>query len=89
MDLKRNRVDGLEIFRGKRGQEEDELWRRALWFVLDTGYCSGVHIKKNEMGGACRLYEGQEQGMQDFCAECEEKRQIGRHIGRWGEANIK
>jgi hypothetical protein len=41
------------------------------------------------MGGACRLYEGKEQGMQDFCAESEGKRQIGRHIGTWGEDNIK
>jgi hypothetical protein len=36
------------------------------------------------MGGAYRLYEGQEQGMQDFCAESEANRPIGRHIGRGG-----
>jgi hypothetical protein len=66
----------------KRTNCDDELC--DLWFLLDIGYCSGVQIKKNEMGGACRLCEGQQQGMQDFCAESEGKRQIGRHIGRWG-----
>ena len=52
--------------------------------MLVTGYCSGVQIKKNQMSGACRMYEWQEQGTQDFCAESAGKRQIGRHIGRWG-----
>ena len=88
MNLKRQRVDGLEIFRGNRGQEEDAL-RRASWIVLDTGYCSGVQIKKNQMGGACRMYEWQGQGMQDFCAESAGKRQTGRRIGRWGEVSSK
>jgi hypothetical protein len=36
------------------------------------------------MGGACRLYERQEKGMQNFFAESEVKRQIGRHTGRLG-----
>jgi hypothetical protein len=50
--------------------------------VLVTGYRSGVQTRKDKNGGACRLYEGQEKGMQEFFAESEVKRHIGRHTGR-------
>jgi len=31
-----------------------------------TPYCSGDKIKKNEMGGSCSPYEGEERRIQGF-----------------------
>jgi hypothetical protein len=34
-----------------------------------TKYCSGDQIDKNEMGGACSTYEGEERCIQGFGGE--------------------
>ena len=36
---------------------------------LLTQYASGDKIEKNEMGGACSTYEGEERCIQDFGGE--------------------
>jgi len=48
----------------------------------------GDQIEKNEMGGACSMYEGEEMCIQGFCGEPEEKRPLVRARHRW-EDNIK
>ena len=37
--------------------------------VLLTQYCAGDKIKKNEMGGACSAYVGEERCLQGFGGE--------------------
>jgi len=34
--------------------------------LLLTQYCSGDKIEKNEMGGTCSTYGGEERHIQDF-----------------------
>ena len=41
--------------------ERTTFWG-ALWSVLITKYYTSDQIKKNEMGGACSLYGGEERG---------------------------
>jgi len=36
------------------------------WSVLLIQYCSGDKIEKNEMGGACSAYGGEERLIQGF-----------------------
>jgi hypothetical protein len=38
-------------------------------FVLLAQYCAGDKIKKNEMGGACSTYGGEERRIQGFGGE--------------------
>jgi hypothetical protein len=42
---------------------------RSLGSVLLTKYCLGDKIKKNEMGGACSVYGGEERHIQGFGGE--------------------
>ena len=37
--------------------------------VLLTQYCLGDRIEKNEMGGACSAYGGEERRIEGFCGE--------------------
>ena len=37
--------------------------------VLPTQYCSGDQREKNEIGGACRTYGGEERCIQGFGGE--------------------
>ena len=41
--------------------------------VLLTQYCSDNQIEKNDMGGACSTYGGEERLIQDFGGETLEK----------------
>ena len=41
----------------------------VLFSVLLTQYCSCDKIEKNEMGGACSAYGGEERRMQGFGGE--------------------
>jgi len=43
----------------------------------DTKYCSGDKIEKNEEGGACSTYGGEERCTQGFGGETEEKIPLG------------
>jgi len=40
-----------------------------LLSVLLTKYCSGDQIEKDEMGGACSKYGGEQRCIQGFCGE--------------------
>jgi len=51
-------------------------------------YCSGDKTEKNEMGGACSTYGGEERCIKGFGGILEGKRQLGRSRHRW-EYNIK
>jgi len=51
-------------------------------------YFSGDKIEKNEMGGACSAYGGEERRIQGFGGETEVKRPLWRLRYRW-EDNIK
>ena len=42
---------------------------KTLCFVLLTKYQSGDQIRKNEIGGACSTYRGQERFIQGFSGE--------------------
>ena len=56
--------------RGMRQQGSGENYiMRSLKSVLLTQYCSGNKIEKNEMGGACSVYGGEERCMQGFGGE--------------------
>jgi hypothetical protein len=48
----------------------------------------GDKIEKNQLGGSCRTYGGEEMYIQGFGGESEVKRQLGRPRHRW-EGNIK
>jgi hypothetical protein len=48
---------------GLRGTGEDHITRS---FVLFTNYYFGEEIKRNEMGGACGTYRGEERCVQRF-----------------------
>ena len=56
--------------------------------VLLTQYFSGDKIEKNEMGGACSAYGGDERRIQGSGGKPEGKRPFGRPKLRW-EDNIK
>ena len=51
-------------------------------------YCSGDQIEKNEVGGACSTYVGDERRLQCSGGEPEGKRPLGRLRRGW-EDNIK
>ena len=46
---------------------------------------NGDQIKKNEMGGACGRYDGQERCIQDFGGETRGKKTVGRPRCRWDD----
>jgi len=46
---------------------EDEV--TGEWSAVLTQYCSDDKIEKNEMGGACSAYEGEERCIQGFGGE--------------------
>ena len=56
--------------------------------MLLTQYCSGDKIEKNEMGGACSAYGGEERMYRDLVWKPEGRRPLGRPRRRW-ENNIK
>ena len=61
------------IFGPKRDEVTGE-WRKLHNVELKrsaflTQYCSGDKIEKNEMGGACSMYGGEERHIQGFCGE--------------------
>jgi hypothetical protein len=56
--------------------------------VLLTKYCSGDQIEKNEMGGSCSTYGGEERCIQGLVRKPEGKRPLGRPRRRW-EDNMK
>jgi len=37
--------------------------------LYSSQYCLGDKIEKNEMGGACSMYEGEERGIEGFGGE--------------------
>ena len=41
----------------------------TILLLLHTEYCSGDKIEKNEMGGACSAYGGEERRIQGFGGE--------------------
>jgi len=49
------------------------VWRDNLlsvhYSILNTQYCSGDKIEKNEMGGACSSYRGEVRRIQGFGGE--------------------
>jgi len=49
-----------------KGSGENYIIRSLLISLLLTQYCSGDKIEKNEMGGACSAYRGEEGRMQGF-----------------------
>jgi hypothetical protein len=53
-----------------------------------THYCAGNKIEKNEMGGACRAYEGGERRVRVLVGNPEGERPAVRPRRRW-EYNIK
>ena len=58
--------------------------------MLLTKYCSGYKIEKNEVGGACSAYGGEERRgvYRVLVGKPEGKRSLGRPRRRW-EDNIK
>ena len=61
-----------KIFGPKRGEvagERRTLHRGAVLDVLRNKYYSGDQIEKNEMGGTCGTYGGEERCVQRFCGE--------------------
>ena len=63
--------DGVlrRIFGPTRDKVTDE-WRKLHNEELnDLYYCSGDQIEKNEMGGGCSTYGGEERCIQNFCGE--------------------
>jgi hypothetical protein len=63
-----------KIFRPKR-KEVTREWRRLhneglhVLYLLLTKYYSGDQIGKNEMGGACGMYERDKRCLQSFTGE--------------------
>ena len=53
-----------------------------------TQYCSDNQMEKNEMGGACSAYEGEDMNIQGLVRKPEGKISLGRPRHRW-EDNIK
>ena len=70
----------------KQGSGEDYK-TRSLLSVLHTKYYSGGQIK-NEMGGACGIYMGEETHIVFWLENLRERDPLGRHRRRW-EDNIK
>ena len=52
-----------------REKEFSSTMPRPTGSLLLTQYCSGDKIEKNEMGGACRAYAGEERRIQGFDGE--------------------
>ena len=44
-----------------------------LFLLSSSSHCSGDKIEKNEMGGACSVYGGEERRIQGFGGETERK----------------
>ena len=66
-----NRV--LRIIFGPKRDEVTGTWRslrnEELYGLLLTQYCSGDRIEKNEVGGTCSTYGGEERCIQGFGGE--------------------
>jgi len=60
---------------------------RSLLICAPHQICSGDQIEKNEMGGACSIYGGQERCTEGLVGQPEGKRPLGRPSHRW-EDNI-
>ena len=55
--------------------------------LLLTKYYLGDQIEKNEMGGACSTYGGEDRCIQNFGGETLGKRPLGRPRHRWEDNN--
>ena len=62
-------------------------WRKLRNEELNNLY-SSTNILRNEIGGACSAYRGEERRILGFGREIESKRPFGRPMLRW-EDNIK
>ena len=56
--------------------------------MLLTQYCSGDQIEKDEMGGECSTYGGEQKCVQGFGVETFRKELLGRPRRKWDD-NIK
>jgi hypothetical protein len=61
---------------------------RSLMICTFTQYFSGDQIEKNEIGGACSAYGGEESVYMVLVGEPERKKSRGRPTRRWDD-NIK
>jgi hypothetical protein len=61
------RVFENRVLRRIFGPKRDEVTRE--WRKLHYEECLGDKIKKNEMGGACSMYGGEERCVQGFGGE--------------------
>jgi hypothetical protein len=73
---RRLRVSENRVLRRIFGPRRDEVrreWKkltlRSLLIYIFAQYCSGDKIEKNEMGGACSTYGGEERLIQGFGGE--------------------
>jgi hypothetical protein len=69
-----------------QGNEENYKIRSLMTCTL-THFFSGDQIEKNEMGGACSTYDGEDRCIEDLVGKPEAKRHLGRSRCRW-ENNI-
>ena len=77
----------LTLCGGERKFGTSTLWG-AWWSVLLTKYYSDDQIEKNEMGGKCNTYGGEERCIQGLVGKPKRKGTLGRPRHRW-EDNIR
>jgi hypothetical protein len=56
---------------------------RSFMFCILHHILFGISKKKNEIGGACSLYGGEDRGYRVLVGKCDGKRPLGRHRLRW------